>query len=66
MPIFDFICRACEHEFVFNKFKSTDEPPNECPECLSDKIEKQLSRGTSIRFKGKGFYVTDYKKKDKE
>lgn len=64
-PIFDYICRACEHEFIFMKIRSDEELPQKCPECESDKVERQISRGTSIRFKGNGFYVNDYKKKDK-
>ena len=40
MPIFEYICKECEHEFealVFGKQKA------ECPKCQSKKLEPQLS-----------------------
>ena len=40
MPIFEYICKECEHEFealVFGKQKA------ECPKCQSRKLEPQLS-----------------------
>jgi putative FmdB family regulatory protein len=40
MPIFEYICQACHHEFealVFGKQKA------ECPKCQSKKLEPQLS-----------------------
>jgi putative FmdB family regulatory protein len=40
MPIFEYICRECHHEFeaiVFGKDKAA------CPKCHSKKLEPQLS-----------------------
>lgn len=40
MPIFEYICKECRHEFetlVFGKQKA------ECPKCQSNKLEPQLS-----------------------
>ena len=40
MPIFEYICKECEHEFealVFGKQKA------QCPKCQSSKLEPQLS-----------------------
>jgi putative FmdB family regulatory protein len=40
MPIFEYICKECQHEFealVFGKQKA------ECPKCASKKLEPQLS-----------------------
>jgi putative FmdB family regulatory protein len=40
MPIFEYICKECEHEFealVFGKQKA------KCPKCQSRKLEPQLS-----------------------
>jgi putative FmdB family regulatory protein len=40
MPIFEYICKDCHHEFealVFGKQKA------ECPKCQSKKLEPQLS-----------------------
>jgi len=40
MPIFEYICKECQHEFealVFGKQKA------ECPKCQSKRLEPQLS-----------------------
>jgi putative FmdB family regulatory protein len=40
MPIFECVCKECQHEFealVFGKQKA------ECPKCQSKKLEPQLS-----------------------
>jgi putative FmdB family regulatory protein len=40
MPIFEFICKECQHQFealVFGKDKA------QCPKCQSRKLEPQLS-----------------------
>ncbi len=40
MPIFEYICQECQHEFealVFGTQKA------ECPKCQSKKLEPQLS-----------------------
>jgi putative FmdB family regulatory protein len=40
MPIFEYICQECKHEFealVFGKDKAA------CPKCQSRKLEPQLS-----------------------
>jgi putative FmdB family regulatory protein len=40
MPIFEYLCQECKHEFealVFGKDKA------ECPKCHSKKLEPQLS-----------------------
>ena len=40
MPIFEYICKECSHQFealVFGKDKA------ECPKCHSKKLEPQLS-----------------------
>jgi putative FmdB family regulatory protein len=40
MPIFEYVCKACQHEFealIFGQQKA------ECPKCHSRKLEAQLS-----------------------
>jgi putative FmdB family regulatory protein len=40
MPIFEYVCKQCQHEFealVFGSQKA------ECPKCQSKKLEPQLS-----------------------
>lgn len=60
MPLFDFKCMDCQHiweQLIKNKDKKII-----CPKCDSKNIEKMVSN-FSIKFKGKGFYETDYKNK---
>ncbi len=60
MPNYDYICKACNHEF--EAFQSiTAEPLTECPECGGE-IKRKISAGAGLIFKGSGFYITDYKK----
>ncbi|HZI17667.1 MAG TPA: zinc ribbon domain-containing protein [Pyrinomonadaceae bacterium] len=40
MPIFEYVCRECDHRF--EKIVYGDAKPA-CPECRSRKIDKQLS-----------------------
>lgn len=42
MPIFEYRCKACEHEFEALVLPHTAAEP-ECPECHSKDLEKLLS-----------------------
>ena len=59
MPTYHYKCRKCSHEFDFFQYM-TDEPIKTCPTCHS-KVERLIGRGAGILFKGKGFYITDYR-----
>ena len=62
MPTYEYICRNCHYEF--EKFQSMkDDPLKKCPKCHKDKLEKKISGGSGLIFKGSGFYITDYKNK---
>ena len=41
----------------------TDEPRKRCPQCRC-KVERLMGAGAGLIFKGSGFYITDYAKKD--
>jgi putative FmdB family regulatory protein len=41
MPIYDFHCRACGHEF--ESLVRAQDPPATCPSCRSADLEKLLS-----------------------
>jgi putative FmdB family regulatory protein len=42
MPIFDYACRACGHEFEALTRGSSSKVPK-CPECQSEDVERLLS-----------------------
>jgi putative FmdB family regulatory protein len=61
MPLYEYRCDACEHQFeVIQKF--SDDPISVCPKCGAGPVVKLLS-SPAFQFKGTGWYVTDYAKK---
>ena len=60
MPTYEYICRACGHEFEeFQSIKA--EPTAVCPKCRKKKVDRKISGGGAVIFKGRGFYETDYR-----
>lgn len=64
MPTYDYECTQCKHKFHLIQ-SITSKPAARCPKCRS-KSERLISGGAGIIFKGSGFYVTDYKRKDEK
>ena len=61
MPLYEYECESCQHRFErIQKF--SDPLADVCPEC--DGPVRKLVSSPAIRFKGTGWYVTDYAKKD--
>ncbi len=61
MPLYEYQCDVCGHRFEkIQKF--SDPPVDTCPKC-GGKVQKQIS-SPAFQFKGTGWYVTDYAKKD--
>lgn len=61
MPLYEYRCEACGHQFeVIQKF--SDEPIAVCPKCGSGPVAKLLS-SPAFQFKGSGWYITDYARK---
>jgi putative FmdB family regulatory protein len=61
MPLYEYECDECGHRFeVIQKF--SDDPIDKCPKCGA-KVHKLMS-SPAIQFKGSGWYITDYAKKD--
>jgi putative FmdB family regulatory protein len=60
MPLYEYQCKKCHHRFErIQKF--ADPHIKKCPEC-GGPVEQLLS-APAVRFKGSGWYVTDYAKK---
>jgi putative FmdB family regulatory protein len=61
MPLYEYECESCGHRFErIQKF--SDPIVEECPKC-GGKVQKLLST-PAIQFKGSGWYITDYARKD--
>jgi putative FmdB family regulatory protein len=62
MPTYDYKCNKCGHTFeIMQSIK--DEPLKKCLKCGEDALQKLISAGAGLIFKGSGFYLTDYKNK---
>jgi putative FmdB family regulatory protein len=62
MPIYEYQCTACEHEFeAIQKF--SDAPVTDCPECsTTGSVSRKLSTPAFI-LNGGGWYSDGYAKK---
>jgi putative FmdB family regulatory protein len=61
MPLYEYLCDACGHRFErIQKF--SDPIADVCPKCGG--VVHKLVSSPAIQFKGSGFYITDYAKKD--
>jgi putative FmdB family regulatory protein len=61
MPLYEYLCDECGHRFEkIQKF--SDPREDKCPKC-GGPVHK-LASSPAIQFKGSGFYITDYAKKD--
>ena len=61
MPIYEYRCKQCGSNFEKRQSVS-DEPLKVCEKCEGE-LEKQWSL-SGFSFKGEGWYVTDYAKKN--
>ncbi|HDN86087.1 MAG: zinc ribbon domain-containing protein [Candidatus Omnitrophota bacterium] len=63
MPTYEYQCLSCGKKFeVFQKI--TDSPLKECIFCQG-KVKRLVGGGCGLIFKGSGFYITDYKRSNK-
>ena len=60
MPLYEYLCPKCGRFELIRKF--SDATVTECPTCGSE-VQKLLS-APAIQFKGTGWYITDYARKD--
>lgn len=61
MPLYEYKCQRCGFTFEILQ-KPGDRPLQECSSC-GGRLQKLLS-SPAIQFKGSGWYVTDYARKD--
>ncbi len=59
MPIYEYQCRTCGHEFETMQ-KVSDAPEILCPSCGKPELSKLVS-AAGFRLKGGGWYETDFK-----
>ena len=62
MPLYEYQCDACGHTFEVIQ-KMSDAPPAKCPVCGG--VIHKMQSAPAFQFKGTGWYVTDYAKKDR-
>ena len=61
MPLYEYQCEACGHRF--EKIQKFSDPLVDiCPVCGG--VVRKLISSPAFQFKGTGFYITDYPKKD--
>ena len=65
MPIYEYRCTACGHQFEVNQ-RMSDDPVRECEACQGE--VRRVLYAPAIHFKGTGFHNTDYgtKKRPKD
>jgi putative FmdB family regulatory protein len=62
MPLYEYECFLCGERF--ERIQKVSDPPIEtCPFCQG--AVRRLLGVPALQFKGSGFYITDYVKKDK-
>lgn len=75
MPTYDYLCKTCGHRFEYFQSISSDALTH-CPqaECIlaepeekgTGEVQRLVSGGAGLVFKGGGFYLTDYVRKGGE
>jgi len=59
MPIYEYVCTDCAHEFeMLQKMSAT--PLSDCPACEKSTLRKKIS-APGFRLSGSGWYETDFK-----
>jgi len=64
MPIYEYECGACGERREFIQ-KFSDAPKRKCPSCGKQRL-KRLVSAAAFHLKGSGWYVTDFRDKDKK
>ncbi len=64
MPMYEYLCQKCGHQFEIKQTMS-EKALKSCPKCQEEALEKLIS-SNNFQLKGSGWYVTDYKKSEKK
>ena len=59
MPTYNYYCSECDAHFSYFQ-KMSEIAKSICEKC-EGKINRVITGGTGLIFKGSGFYLTDYK-----
>ncbi|MFM7120334.1 MAG: FmdB family zinc ribbon protein [Gammaproteobacteria bacterium] len=59
MPIYEYLCENCGHEFETLQ-KLSEAPLRDCPKCSTARLVKKVT-AAGFRLKGGGWYETDFK-----
>jgi putative FmdB family regulatory protein len=67
MPTYDYICNECGERFE-NFQTMSSRPLTKRPDCEEKhcNVNRVISGGSGLIFKGSGFYLTDYKDQSKD
>lgn len=71
MPVYEYKCEKCGKIFEYQQ-RITDEPLEFCPPEICEstehkgqgRVHRLISKGVGLIFKGNGFYITDYARKN--
>jgi putative FmdB family regulatory protein len=58
MPTYEYACKHCGIIEVFQSIKEA--PLTKCPTCRAAGLQRMISGGAGVIFKGSGFWETDY------
>lgn len=64
MPIYEYLCEQCGHQFEALQ-RITEDPLQLCPNCQQMSL-KRLVSAAGFRLKGGGWYETDFKNGDQK
>lgn len=62
MPIYEYLCTACQHRFETRQ-SFADEPLEDCPSCGAS--IRRVLHPSGVIFKGSGWYINDSRKAER-
>jgi len=64
MPTYNYKCSLCKNITLVMQ-KISDPPLTSCEKCEGE-LKRMITGGTGLIFKGNGFYITDYVRKNQK